>query len=309
MGALGPNKRTDLLLAILLLLRGPLADRPTVHGCRVTAGDTNTVDSPSQLKGIEPAEPRVRDILLIETRWWVPNSLAAISLATVIGIFWANLYYRAYFEAFGLNPVQAGVTRTDIILRLLPFGVAIGLVILLLRLAYVLIRYEPTSSKVDKIAKHKGKSKFAGVYPALALLGLLSAVILFTKISGEMTAAGHRDADHAMTVPFNVLYDSALEQYFDTTALVAEIEWVGPAEANIFVGHPTLEDKKQGTLARILAQTGETTVYFDLVDCDVKLVPTIDLLIRHGPTEFTSKNLLDFKLKQLAEKPCKSMRQ
>ncbi len=235
---------------------------------------------------------------LAALKWWLPGPVTVVSLITLIGWYWAVAYYSAYYRAFGLDIRQVGLSKMDILVRLLPIGVAFMLVGALVHASILVLRTplkskDPRKRKSSKSASNSTMRVSAEALKEAAkdwsiVVPLLAIAALVGVMQGVARDAGRHDAKRFVTSPYQAYYQSSWEFIFETTAGVSEIRWVGPPEENILKNLPSVNAKDPHTLARIISTNGEITAYLDLYTCDVHLEPTIDLAINYGLTDYTS---------------------
>ncbi len=240
----------------------------------------------------QPAEEshQLHVALSRELTWWFPSALVLVSAITVALFYVANRYYLAFYAAFGLDQVQAGVSRTDTAIRLLPLGVAIALFAGFARLVWVLGRVasgSPSRRKETGTTRPAEKGFLAGIWNTKAtivvLLGLAAtAVLLVGDIGTAASHAGRRDAKMVISSTDNYLYSSWWQERLGTKTLIDEVRWLGPPEETVIPTKlPNGTSTKGVSAGRLVAQYGETTVYFDLISCEVHSVPTIDVSFSH----------------------------
>jgi len=220
-----------------------------------------------------------------EFKWWFPSSLATATAVTVLLVYIAERYYTGFYTAFGMDPVQAGVTRGDVIFRILPITVGLALFLLVCRAAYLFRRLTKTR---PKRAMSRTKKILRETSPALIVLLALLLVFGVAEWAGYARHAGTLDAREVITSNENFVYSSLWQEELGTKTLVATIRWVGPPEVDQFTSKPTTSEVEHFTLGRVVSQVDETTVYFDLFDCRVYSLPTIDLDLTYKPTSFHS---------------------
>jgi hypothetical protein len=276
-----------------------------------SSAKTSTVPPPeTALQPISPTDA-VRNAytrVAKELRWWFPNSLAVLSAATGLILYLAVSYYDAFYLAFGLNPQEVGLSRTDILVRLLPIGIAIALVVMLIRVfcvymwAWVDALVFPREKQPITSGAREWSKWCANLI--LVLVAAIGSFVLLFKGGDWASQAGKHDARRVITSPYNIIYLSEGQLTFKTTSAVSEIRWVGPKEYNIFADIPSKGTQDPHTLARVLGQNGEMTMYFDLYTCSVFIEPTIDLSIIHGVTDFDVDT--SSPLPRLPTKPCTS---
>lgn len=97
--------------------------------------------------------------LLGEARWWFPGSLTLASAFVVAAVWIAMRYYQGYYESFGLTPSEAGVTRSDVLLRLLPWGALLALIVIVIRFSYIALRFLNPADRLEA-PKHPRLTRF-----------------------------------------------------------------------------------------------------------------------------------------------------
>jgi len=250
-------------------------------------------------------ERSTADRLWAELGWWFPNSIAITSGVAVVGWYWSIRYYDAYYTAFALDPQRVGISRTDMLTNLLPMGVVVIILLIFIRAFWIVVSRDGSHDR-KRVRADRRKSGLPAkeTLVGLSLVAMVIGLSWLTLQSGNWwSEAGKHDARRVITSPYNVIHLSQGQTIFKTTASVSELRWVGPRESDIFAHMPTADTKDPHTLARVIARTGESTIYLDLYSCDVHIEPTVDLSASYGLTTYGVQDTLQFKL---PTKPCAS---
>ncbi len=118
-----------------------------------------------------------------------------------------------------------------------------------------------------------------------------SAFPVTAAVSTLAGDAGKDDARQVVTSKLNYVYSSLWQRWLGAKTLVAEVRWVGPQDTSILADNPAADDEDPYTMARLIAQWEDTTLFFNLLDCRVYSVPTTQIALTYGATSYADDTL------------------
>jgi len=216
-----------------------------------------------------------------DLKWWFPSSLAVASASAILLVYISQRYYSSFYLAFGLDPVQAGVTQADTLFRILPIVILLGLACFIARVLFLANRADLRKSRDQNAKRGRWWPRLAPILVPLLCSGLFAGVVGW---AGSAQDAGREDAQQVIASRYNYVYSSLWQQMLGTKTLVVTLGWTGAPESSVLPSGQLDEAGKPYTIARIVSQSGVNTVYFDLLDCTVHAVPTAQVSLSYGPT-------------------------
>jgi hypothetical protein len=161
--------------------------------------------------GEADGKPDILTLIRDDLKWWFPSSLVVASASAVVLVYIAQRYYGTFYMAFGLDPVQAGVTQADTLFRILPIVVVLGLVTLLVRTLWLASRAQGSAdSRSVKNPKARWWRRF-GV-PVVTVLLCPITLVGAAAWANVAMGAGADDAREVITLRYNYVYSSFWQQ-------------------------------------------------------------------------------------------------